>query len=114
MKPKLRDGVTLVEVDQEAIVYDPLSGYAHYLNPMASIVLQLCDGTSTIKETTDELAEAQDVDPDSLEKPIRELVKNFRAVGIVEPSKVASELVEARSGKEDKRAKVRREVPRSE
>ena len=113
-KPKLREDVTLVELDQEAVVYDPLSGLVHYLNPMASLVLQLCDGSTTVKETIVELAEAQEVEPDVLEKPIRSLVADFRKVGIVTPSQVASALFEASEDADDKRAKVRREVPRSE
>jgi PqqD family protein of HPr-rel-A system len=64
----------LVEIGQEAVAYDPLSGFVHYLNPMASIVLQLCDGSTTVRDTIAELAEAQEVDAETLEPQIRSLV----------------------------------------
>ena len=109
----LRDDVTFVEVDQEAVAYDPLSKLVHYLNPMGSIVLQLCDGTSTVDETIAELAEAQEIEPTEIDESIRALVDNFVSVGLVEPGEAATKLREG-SEQEDKRAKVRREVPHSE
>jgi len=112
-RPRLRDDVTFVEVDQEAVAYDPLSKLVHYLNPMGSIVLQLCDGTSTVDETIAELAEAQEVEPTEIDESIRALVDNFVNVGLVEPGEAATKLRES-SQQEDKRAKVRREVPHSE
>jgi PqqD family protein of HPr-rel-A system len=114
VRPKLRDDVTFVEVDQEAVAYDPLSKLVHYLNPMGSIVLQLCDGTSTVDETIAELAEAQEVEPAEIDESIRALIDNFVAVGLVEPGEAATKLIDASKDGEDKRAKVRREVPRSE
>ena len=113
VRPKLRDDVTIVEVDQEAVAYDPLSKLVHYLNPMGSIVLQLCDGTSTVDETIAELAEAQEIEPTEIDESIRALVDNFISVGLVEPGEAATKLRES-GEQEDKRAKVRREVPRSE
>lgn len=114
IRPKRRDDVTFVEVDQEAVAYDPLSKLVHYLNPMGSIVLQLCDGTSTVDETIAELAEAQEVEPAEIDESIRALVDNFVSVGLVEPGEAATKLVQGSKDKEDKRATVRREVPRSE
>jgi PqqD family protein of HPr-rel-A system len=113
-KPKIRGDVTLVDIDQEAVVYDPLSGLVHYLNPMASLVLQLCDGTATVKETIADLAEAQEVDAESLRPQVEKLVREFRRNGIVEPSKGAERLIEAAEAHTDERETVRREVPRSD
>src|SRR4249920_676306 len=94
-RPRLRDDVTFVEVDQEAVAYDPLSKLVHYLNPMGSIVLQLCDGTSTVDETIAELAEAQEVEPTEIDESIRALVDNFVNVGLVEPGEAATKLRES-------------------
>ena len=84
----------MVEVDQEAVAYDPLSKLVHYLNPMGSIVLQLCDGTSTVDETIAELAEAQEIEPTEIDESIRALVDNFVSVGLVEPGEAATKLRE--------------------
>lgn len=113
-KPRLRDDVSLVEYDQEAVAYDPISGFVHYLNPMAAIVLQLCDGTATVRDTITELADAQEVERDVIAPQIRALVDDFRRVGIVEPSAGARRLLERHAQREDRREKVRREVPRNE
>jgi PqqD family protein of HPr-rel-A system len=113
-KPRIRDDVTLVDIDQEAVVYDPLSGFVHYLNPMASLVLQLCDGTATVRETIAELAEAQEVDEDAVGPQVKQLMRGFRSMGIVEPSKGAEKLREAHAARTDERETIRREVPRSD
>ena len=43
-KPKTRDDVVLVEIDDEVLVYDPESEGVDYLNASAKLVFQLCDG----------------------------------------------------------------------
>ncbi len=113
-KPRIRDDVTLVELDQEAVVYDPLSGLVHYLNPMASLVFQLCDGSATVKETTAELADANEVEPEAIASDVRKLVQQFRDQGLVVPSAGATRLIAARSAASDERRLVRREVPRTD
>jgi PqqD family protein of HPr-rel-A system len=113
-KPRIRGDLTLIELDQEAVVYDPISGLVHYLNPMASLVIQLCDGTATVKETTAELAEANEVEPEAIAADIRRLIKQFRDAGLVVPSAGATRLLDARSDASDERRIVRREVPRND
>lgn len=113
-KPQIRGDLTLVELDQEAVVYDPLSGLVHYLNPMASLVFQLCDGTATVKETVADLAEANEVEPDAIGADVRRLIKQFRDTGLVVPSAGATKLIEAKSNASDERQIIRREVPRND
>jgi PqqD family protein of HPr-rel-A system len=110
----MRGDLTLVELDQEAVVYDPLSGLVHYLNPMASLVFQLCDGTATVKETVADLAEANEVEPEAIDADVKRLVKQFRDAGLVVPSAGATRLIAAQSDAADKREVVRREVPRND
>ena len=113
-KPCIREDLTLVELDQEAVVYDPLSHFVHYLNPMASLVFQLCDGTATVRETIAELAGAQEVDEAVLGPQVQALVRTFRKAGLVTPSKGASDLLAASEATTDERETIRREVPRSD
>jgi PqqD family protein of HPr-rel-A system len=113
-KPKIRDDVTLLEIGEEAVAYDPLSRLVHYMNPMASLVLQLCDGTATVRETIAELAEAQEVEPAAITPQVRSLVRQFREFGLVAPSRGAERLLAQTDSSADDRAKIRREVPRSE
>jgi Coenzyme PQQ synthesis protein D (PqqD) len=81
---------------------------------MASLVIQLCDGTATVKETTAELAEANEVEPEAIAADIRRLIKQFRDAGLVVPSAGATRLLDARSDASDERRIVRREVPRND
>ena len=46
VKPKVRDGLTVVELDGEAVIYDEETTELHHLNPTATIVFGLCDGRS--------------------------------------------------------------------
>jgi PqqD family protein of HPr-rel-A system len=112
-KPQIREDLTLVELDQEAIVYDPLSGFVHYLNPMASLVMQLCDGTATVKETVADLAEAQETTPQDVGPQVLTLMRQFRKLGLVEPSRGAEHLRAHALDRADERQTIRREVPRS-
>lgn len=106
--------MTLVELEQEAVVYDPRSRLVHYMNPMASLVLQLCDGTSTVRETISELALAQEVEPDAIAPSVRSLMRGFRKFGLVTPSRGAERLPAVSDSANSDREMVRREVPRSD
>lgn len=44
------DGLDIHEVEDGLVVYDPAADRVHYLNPSASLVLSLCDGTRTEAE----------------------------------------------------------------
>ena len=45
VKPKARDDLTVVELDGEAVIYDEETTELHHLNPTATIVFALCDGS---------------------------------------------------------------------
>ena len=112
-RPKIREELSLVPVGEEALVLDPRTGLVHYLNPLAALVLQLCDGTSTVTETIRDLADAYEVEPQEIEKQMRGLVRRFRKAALVTPSRFADAFL-ATAEPEDERQKIRREVPRSD
>jgi PqqD family protein of HPr-rel-A system len=78
LKPKTRADLTVVELDGEAIVYDDESRKIHHLNPTATIVFNLCDGSATISELSGEIAEAFKLQPDEVERQVRGLLRQFR------------------------------------
>lgn len=86
MKPKVREDLAVVELDGEAVVYDEESGDLHHLNPTATIVFSLCDGTSTVKELAGEISRAFEVSADKVEQQVRGLLREFRKVGLLEGS----------------------------
>lgn len=84
IKPKARTQLAVVEVDGEAVIYDELSEELHHLNPTATIIFSLCDGSATIKELAGDVAEAFAVPLEEIEPQIRSLVLDFRKAGLLE------------------------------
>jgi hypothetical protein len=78
VKPIARADLTVVELDGEAVIYDEETTELHHLNPTATIVFGLCDGTSTMGEMSTEIAEAFDVPLEQVEPQVRTLVRRLR------------------------------------
>jgi hypothetical protein len=86
VKPKARDDLTVVELDGEAVIYDEETTELHHLNPTATIVFGLCDGTSTMKQMSIDVSEAFGVPLEEVEPQIRTLIRSFRKVRLLVPS----------------------------
>ena len=84
-RPKIRDDLHVVELDGEAIVYDEVTGDVHHLNSVATLVLELCDGTATFSEVAGDVASAVDDAPPDVERHVRRCIRTFRTVGLLEP-----------------------------
>lgn len=80
-KPRARTDLSMFEFDNELVVYDPVSGGTHHLNPTAGLVLRLCDGTATVRETGSDVAEALGVSAEAAETEVRATVQQLRAKG---------------------------------
>jgi hypothetical protein len=87
VKPKARTGLTVVELDDEAVIYVEENGELHHLNPTATIVFGLCDGSSTISEMSRDISEAFNVPLKDVEGQVRALVRQFRSAGLLEPGR---------------------------
>lgn len=84
LKPKVRDDITVMDIDGEAVIYDERSGDLHHLNRTATVVLGLCDGATTVKEFSSDLADAFGVPVREMERQVRGLIKNLRNEGLLE------------------------------
>ena len=84
VKPKVREDLAVVEIDGEAVIYDERTGDLHHLNPTATIVLGLCDGTATVKEFSFDIAEAFGVPAADVERQVRALLRDLRKAGLME------------------------------
>ena len=104
---KARQDLGVVTFDGETVVYDPLRAAVHYLNATASIVFALCDGTTPVGQTTNEIAEAYGVSAAQVEEDVQAALVSFAERGLLENGK-------APAPSTDERARVRREVPPSE
>jgi hypothetical protein len=122
-KPRTRDELIVAEIDDELVVYDPATDALHHLNPAASLVFGLCDGTATMKETAADMARLAGLDPVEVEKEVRSLVRGFRKSDLLvrKPAPAAQQEHDghAHDGHEhehehDGRALVRVHVPKSQ
>jgi PqqD family protein of HPr-rel-A system len=83
-RPRVRVDLTIVVLDGEAVVYDDVSGELHHLNPSATVVFGLLDGTATIRELAGDVADAFGLAPEEIERQIRTLVRQFRKLGLLD------------------------------
>ena len=90
VKPKVRDDLTVVELDGEAVVYDEETAEMHQLNPTATIVFGMCDGSSTVAEMSTEIAVAFEEPIEVVEPQVRSLVGRFRDAKLLIPGGSAS------------------------
>jgi hypothetical protein len=86
LKPKVRSDLTVVELEGEAVIYDDATRQVHYLNRTATIVFNLCDGSSTIRELSGDIAEAFSLGQGEVERQVRTLIRSFREAGFLEGS----------------------------
>jgi PqqD family protein of HPr-rel-A system len=82
--PRVRDDLHVVELDGEAVVYDEATGDLHHLNAVATVVLDLCDGSATAREVARDVALAFEEAPPDVERHVRRCIREFRSVGLLE------------------------------
>ena len=87
IKPTAREGLTVVELDGEAVIYDEETSDLHHLNPTATIVFGLCDGSATIPDIATDISEAFGVPVNEVEAQVRTLIRQFRKVDLLEPTR---------------------------
>jgi PqqD family protein of HPr-rel-A system len=83
-RPKTREDLTVVVLDGEAVIWNDESGDLHHLNPTATIVFQLCDGTGTPQELTADIAEAFGIAIDEVGPQVIQLIGDFGDAGLLE------------------------------
>jgi len=110
-KPRVSDAVAVIPIDGEAVVYDhDGGGRIHYLNHSAALVLALCDGSATMHQIAEAIADVYEMPVDDVEPQVRSAVASLRELGVLdatrEPTATAAVL--------DERRLVRVEVPRSD
>ena len=63
--------LTVVELDGEAVIYDEETTELHHLNPTATIVFGLCDGSATMAEMAADISAAFGVPVQVVEPQVR-------------------------------------------
>ena len=81
--PHVREDLTVVVLDGEAVVYDDETGDLHHLNPSATLVFQLCDGSGSARDLASDIAEVYGVGLDVVLPQVRETIERFGAAGLL-------------------------------
>ena len=82
-RPTARQDLTVVELDGEAVIYDERTGELHHLNPTATIVFDLCDGTQTIPQMAADIAAAFGMPLAEVEPQVRTVVADLRSAALL-------------------------------
>ena len=85
-KPRVRSDLTIVELDGEAVIYDEASGDLHHLNPTATLVLGLCDGTATGRQLAADIAEAFGLPHERVVADVHAALREFRRSKLLAPT----------------------------
>ena len=81
--PRRVEHVTVVDIDDEQVVYDPMRREAHLLNVTAGLVLSRCDGHTERQQLVEELAAAYAVDPGIVSADVQATLDDFGLRGLV-------------------------------
>lgn len=81
--PQVRDDLTIIELDGEAVVFDEERGELHHLNAPATLVLSLCDGSASPDELAEDIADAVGADLEEVRAHVREAIDGFRDAGLL-------------------------------
>jgi hypothetical protein len=84
-KPIRTDRLPWRQVDGRAVVINPRMQEVHDLNPAASVVWSLADGSRTVDELARELTERFDVAPETALADTREFISALEDRGLVNP-----------------------------
>lgn len=84
MMPKRREDVRIWQMDGEGIMYDPVSGMGHVLNPTALHIWALCDGSRTPADIERALV-VQFPDQDAqIARDVPDAIVHFDELGLLE------------------------------
>jgi Coenzyme PQQ synthesis protein D (PqqD) len=80
-RPKKSDGLEVDEVEDGFVIYQPERDRVHYLNPTATVILELCDGTLTAAQIAELVAQTFDL-PEPPAEEVNEALAKLEAEGL--------------------------------
>lgn len=84
MALKLRNGVSITEVDYGTVLLDEEGGQYWNLNPTGALILQTLLGDGTIDQAARTLAEQYAVEIDTASLDVQQLVEELCSAGLIE------------------------------
>jgi hypothetical protein len=88
LKPKVRDELIVTDFGDELVICDPRDPEAgvnllHHLNPTATLVFRLCEGTGTSDDLAADIADAFGLPVEAVQKDVRQILRLFRQSGLL-------------------------------
>jgi hypothetical protein len=84
LRPKRRTDLRTHIVDGETVVLDRREGLIHQFNKTASFLWELCDGSRTFEQLTQELCEVFEVDFATAQRDVHATVETLRRSRLLE------------------------------
>ena len=82
-RPCRRDDLVTRELDDELLVYDPVSDESVLLNASAAAIVVLCDGTRTVPESVDGVhTRVPDAGP-TVPEEVRDVIDQLSKTGLI-------------------------------
>jgi hypothetical protein len=81
--PAFRDGVTIITVEDESILYEEATGAIHHLNHTATLVCGLIDNVSTIDQIIAQLEESFASNSEEIAMDVLDLVRELALRGLI-------------------------------
>ena len=76
-RPKLRHDLIFRQVDDDFVVYDPITDRTALFNLTAAVVLDLCDGRRTVDEIAGEVTEIFKADASEVAENVTASLEEF-------------------------------------
>lgn len=84
-KPTLREGIQFRVLDDlSSVAVDPESGQAHALTPVATAILERCDGTQDVEAIAADIVEIFDGPGDQVRADVRAFLDQLIELGLIE------------------------------
>lgn len=76
-RPRQRPDLVFRQIDEDFVVYDPVTDHTLLLNASSAAVLDLCDGSRTLDDMTAEVAAAFGVEADAVRTEVETSLEGF-------------------------------------
>ncbi len=83
-RPRRREGVLDIDMGDGFILFDESSSLVHHLNPSATLIWQLCDGTGTVADLAGDIAAEYGLDEPTIRSQVAEVIAEFDALELVQ------------------------------
>jgi hypothetical protein len=83
--PRPRDSVHAVEIEGELVLYDTELNRAVHLDPRATLVWQVLDGSVTVDELVEDLSSVFGTDAPTIRSDLDAMLARLHGLGFLEP-----------------------------